>query len=201
MQKFWRFGSRQKEKIGQQLEEMGRGVHEISEQVTKLTRLQYKWTQEIAQSVRLLETQIHEVLGQNANAVQTTESVILRLIAWLDGLDGLSGDSDMMNNVLERWRQEIIDVLLQFGFEQISVIGHPFDFRVAEGLGTVAPDDPIAQSVSAQPTPYLVVQVLRRGFMRDHKIYRKAYVVTVMAEETATDFDSSDEEEVDGSRE
>lgn len=177
----------QRQLVEEGLRELLARMTEVEQQLTKVARLQYKGAQDTLDTVHELATRLSEyeternrVEAERIRAAVDRDHLIARLLTWLDSLDALgrplaSDDAAWQST----WRADLVAQLADLGLEEVDVVGHPFDPALAESLSAVPPDDPLAVQFGDGRAPYLVVQVLRRGFMKDGRIYRKAHVVTI----------------------
>ena len=178
------------------LAELREKTEGIGEQLAKLARFQYKFKQEqlgLVQALadgldRLERNQLAESAREEERA-ETLRALVKRLVKWLDDLDGFGlylgqggePEAAAWRSLLEQWREQVREALLLAGLQEIPVLGRVFDPGLMEAIGTVPMDalDPPAR------VPYLVVRVVRRGYARAGRLYRKAQVITVLAEGAA----------------
>ncbi|MHB1612418.1 MAG: nucleotide exchange factor GrpE [Sulfobacillus sp.] len=157
----------------------------LSEQVNKLIRWSYRTQKTETETLQKLQAQL-DAMSQDRNiqlhsVSRTLEQLSDLMIAWLDDLDALTKSSNpawpQWDSVLSQWVRQLQRGLAMAGFEEIAIDGKPFDPRLAEALGTV--DD---WDGSIPPHPYQVISVLRRGYVRDSQVYRKAQVMVFKGE-------------------
>lgn len=138
-----------------------------------------------AQSARTVED-MAEVLEEGAEATRQRDhqwenwyrNVVEQALMLIDDLDVALSSRDELDDpwrpIHNDWRQQQINLTKAMGIEEIQALEQSFDPRLHEALETVPGDGQVA--------PWTVVKVLRRGFMRDGVIWRKAQVITVRDE-------------------
>lgn len=176
------------ESVENKLRELDADMAEVHQQLTKVARLQYKGSQDILDAIHELvslleqyETERNRVETERIRAAVDLDRLIGRLLAWLDSLDAVTRPLATTDDSWQSaWRADLVEQLADLGLQEVDVVGRAFDPALAESLGTVPPDHPLAVPFGDERAPYLVVQVLRRGFKKDGRIYRKAHVVTIL---------------------
>lgn len=210
----WKFWSNHKNgmiRIDEQLTQVGQrldmlcgqqseGVKqtaELTEQLRKLGRLQYKTSQ--GWQGRLDELNAGLAAVRQWQAVYTvdkprldtlerqTEYLAEFLITWLDDLDLLTSHLHKQGQVawhqlLDKWTLQVRQALELLGLQEIPVLGTSFDASIAECLGTVERPQNTGnrqdEKVIQLPIPYEVAEVVNRGFIsRDGSLRRKAQVI------------------------
>ncbi len=184
-------------------EELGGNRQQISEieaAVNKLSRLQYKTSQDIQGKLERLTADIGSV--QQWQAAHETDRDRLaklerqvgyaaeNLISWLDDIDlvlnGLQGDSKTWGALLNQWAARLVYTLAEIGIREVDLLGHSFQPQWAESIGTVNRSClPAAEGGGATVyEPYAVVQIVKRGLMtEDGRLLRKAQVITLKEDE------------------
>jgi molecular chaperone GrpE (heat shock protein) len=162
-----------------------------SEQITKLSRFQYKSVQESQSRLEHLEQGLDTIKnrqGEQASQMiriaeleQNVDTMIHTLIRWLDDIDHLCNslpEGDEWNEVLRQWGNQLSAALQVLDIYEFNVLDHSFDPHTSESIGTVS------ESSSEIQVPYQVVQVIKRGYrQKDAKLLRKAQVITLHKEE------------------
>jgi molecular chaperone GrpE (heat shock protein) len=163
-------------------------AQELTDQITKLTRLYYKSSQEINGKLdqhnyalkQLSDVQDLQVkLTKSTNTLEQTLSTMLQ---WLDELDTILSklakeESHEWKLLLGQWSQRLLDNLALLGLEELEVLSTTFDPSISEAIGVQSASD--ADRLDRIPDPYEVLEVVRRGFVRsDGSLYRKAQVIT-----------------------
>lgn len=175
--------------VNQTLTENSQWQEDCNRQLTKLTRLQYKSSQEtqgkLEQVVEKLLTgqQWQEKYEDSEKYSETLmrehQSVLNLLLGQLDDFDricaGFAGaEKDAWQPFFTEWVQKIINALAEMGIYEIDVLGKVFDPRIAEGVGTLFPS-----LEATTPALYEVAEIVKRGFInREGKLLRKAQVIT-----------------------
>ncbi|UOF91425.1 nucleotide exchange factor GrpE [Fodinisporobacter ferrooxydans] len=184
----------------QSLEEQGRL---LEEQLSKLTRLQYKTGNDILGKLQNLNESIGTVIqwqevqdtAEKERNIQTEtklKETAEALIRWLDDLDLVrsrteSEEQAAWNRLFEQWSEQILHVLDKLDIHEMQVLGNSFDPRFAESIGTVPKTDARAHLILAESgqadVPYQVIEVVKRGFVwKDGSLLRKAQVITLEKE-------------------
>ncbi|SDF71174.1 nucleotide exchange factor GrpE [Sporolituus thermophilus] len=162
---------------------------EISDQLAKLARLQYKSSQEITGRLADVDQRLAALAAAQAETVVREET--LQSLAWqrqylvdillqqLDELDracaGLNGETGAAwRELLTTWAERLVAALEAVGLYELNVTGQTFDPAVANAVGSIRRRQPTQGTV-----PYEVAEVVRRGF-RDGagRVVRKAEVIT-----------------------
>ncbi len=155
----------------------------LNDQLSKFVRWSYRNQKSMGDALQKLQTEWETTREAQVGTIRHFESTVDHLsrdlINWVDELDALLtaasqgshvGDQDLVR----RWMGQLIERLQMLGFEEFTVLGEPFDPRLAEALGKTSEWD---IDNGCQPRDYDVVSVLRRGFRRHGALYRKAQVV------------------------
>jgi molecular chaperone GrpE (heat shock protein) len=184
----WRFWEKRKaSEEGFTAEDLHKELDEITEQITKLTRLQYKTSKKtedkmdkLTETVTALEQRedlSKQFYGHRQNLL------IQHQIRFLDDMDhvfaGLQEHQQTWYDLLRRWSERVIESLHELEVYELDVLGKNFDPAWMEALKTVPKESLHAGDV----VPYQVVDVIKRGFVRkDGTLLRKAQVITVEEE-------------------
>lgn len=171
----------------------------LSEQVTKLSRLQYKTSKDIQEKIDGL----HETIGfiikkqEDDNEDQErrifqmeakTNEILQSLIHWLDDLDMLctrltGEEQEAWSRILRQWSVDILAQLKGLGIHELQVLGTSFDPTLAEAMATIPKKEATMKynGISTlELTPYQIVEVLQRGFKWENgSLLRKAQVITL----------------------
>lgn len=166
---------------------------EQGEAISKLSRLQYKTTQELQRKLDLLDETVRgmeekqrqqdEVLRRHRIWEAQRKNVADFCIRWLDDMDALcdkiwENNQDGWYQLLRNWQEQLLLCLGTMGIQEIPVLGTSFDPHLCQALDRV-----VAHGDKAY-VPYEVVDVIRRGFvLHDGTILRKAQVITIKEEE------------------
>jgi len=171
---------------------------EMSDQLRKLGRLQYKSGQEVQGKLEGLSTRLDDVRQwQTAYTIHRSrldtlerqfDQVIEILLVWLDDLDLLAislreqGQEGWLK-LLETWTLQILQALKVKGIEEMQLVGTSFNPTLAESIGTVARQPvttaPVEEEIVRVSLPYEVAEVVKRGFLdQDGTLLRKAQVIT-----------------------
>lgn len=165
-------------------------IKNISDQVTKLTRLQFKSSKNTDEklgdiaSALTVQSERDALLSANQRYEQQQELIVKHMIHLLDDLDhvasGIKENDPVWHDLLKQWSSSIVASLQEIGICQLDVNGKTFNPEVSEALQTVSRDKlPVAPTV-----PYQVVDVLKRGFVnKNGRLVRKANVITVREDE------------------
>ncbi|WP_047154732.1 nucleotide exchange factor GrpE [Aneurinibacillus tyrosinisolvens] len=164
--------------------ELSQQVQEIREQITKLTRMQYKATQTVQEQLEQMAANVETVRQIQAGAqAQQVHALLEQNIRWLDDIDQLCAhlqgeQENKWGPTLRVWAEKLLSVLAENGIYEIEVRGKAFNPQFAESLGTRALEEIDVSETS--PVPYQVTEVIRRGFAdRDGRVLRKAQVITL----------------------
>ncbi|KXG76313.1 nucleotide exchange factor GrpE [Thermotalea metallivorans] len=166
---------------------------EHGEAISKLSRLQYKTTQELQRKLDLLDETVRgmeerqrqqeEALHRQRIWEAQRKNVTDFCIRWVDDMDALcakisENSQDSWYQLLRNWQEQLLLCLETMGIKEIPVLGTSFHPHLCEALDRVAADGDKAY------VPYEVVDVIRRGFVfYDGTILRKAQVITIKEEE------------------
>lgn len=169
----------------------------LEEQVTKLSRIQYKASKDIQKKMDDLyealfnkqQQEQQDLHKQLVTSQARLEGMIQFLIQRLDELDLIHAKSVMGEQehawleMNEQWIQQILTQLQHIGVVEVQMLGKSFDPTIAEALGTIS----LQQAPKSYPhvqvqahIPYQVVEVLKRGFiLQEGVLVRKAQVITI----------------------
>lgn len=178
--------------------------HTLSEQIGKLTRLQYKSGLELQGRMERLQestdsimkyqdviTNLQNKLTEKQNVMTTLSD---SLINWLDDMDlmlsRIQGEEQQAwSQLLNQWSEQLLSSLSLMGIRELNVLGSSFDPRWSESIGTIAQSVFVAQSnytiveslsLGQAGKPYQIVEIIRRGFLAENgTLLRKAQVITV----------------------
>lgn len=171
----------------------------LSEQVTKLSRLQYKTSKDTQEKMDQLQESIKIFIekqeNDNEDKVQRLyrmeakiNEMVQSLIHWLDDLDvvcsRLTGEEqEAWSRILRQWSVDILAQLKGLGIHELQVLGTSFDPTLAEAMATIPKKEATMKynGISAlELTPYQIVEVLQRGFKWENgSLLRKAQVITL----------------------
>lgn len=173
-------------------------ISSLSEQIQKWNRFQYKTAQDTGVRLDKLEQGIRfagqlleekEQLSERLVTMEKqTNQVITSLIHWLDDMDHLSmklsGDNtSQWLETIGQWSQQLCATLKVLDIHEMDVLNRSFDPRIAESVETVTFESVRSQPGFANPVPFQVVSVIRRGYIQGHHtILRKAQVITLQYE-------------------
>ncbi|MBW8351337.1 nucleotide exchange factor GrpE [Bacillus sp. IITD106] len=167
---------------------------ELAEQVTRLSRLQYKTSKDLQGKVNEIYDSIQKQEQESSNkelriirAETKLEELAYFLIDWLDDLDLLysnftTNDQEEWKSIIKKWINQILVQLEGLGINELQVIGSTFDPTLAESLGTISKKEAEMKykEIVSQDIPYQVVEVLKRGFIwKNGTLLRKAHVITL----------------------
>ncbi|MDR3602117.1 MAG: nucleotide exchange factor GrpE [Desulfosporosinus sp.] len=172
---------------------------ELSEQLRKLSRLQYKSGQEVQGKFEGLNARL-DIMQQGQDKFKDTKSqleILERqvgqtceiLLKWLDDLDLLAtslqeqGQEEWLK-LLGTWTCQVLQALQIHGIGEMQLVGTSFNPTLAEAIGTmVRKTNPIEEIVRAF-LPYEIAEVVRRGFIYNNgTLLRKAQVITYQEDE------------------
>lgn len=190
--KFWKKKEEEPSRMGQLKEELAM-IHtqldKVTDQVTKLTRVQFKSNKNIeekmddfAQALSDINSQ-HDAVTESQRFKEQQEFTMDKLIRLLDEMDhvssGIKENERTWYDLLDQWSQSILQSLEQMNIVQLNVIGKSFNPKNAESVKTVSKD----LLTIAPMAPYQVMEVLQRGYITNGgQLIRKAKVVTVKEE-------------------
>lgn len=167
-------------------------ITENSEQINRLSRLQYKMGQDLINKV----TPVYDNLGDLTElclkgqasielAIRENSNRILvsTLIDSVDLIDGVLQDTP--EDIPNEWRTFLkaiqgseLEGLVKVGIREIELLGSTFNAAFAESVD-VREISELAEQNRAM-LPYEVIEVLRRGFIDgEGKVIRKAQVITL----------------------
>lgn len=159
-----------------------------NEQLTKFVRWSYRNQKNTLDGLQRLQTQwdvARETEGSVMRDMETSLEQLSRdLVSWVDELDAIlhaasHGSAVVDHSLALRWLEQLTGRLKILGFEEYTVLGQPFDPRLAEALGTTRE---WSDDKDRLPHDYEVVSVLRRGFRRHGALFRKAQVVVYVGD-------------------
>ncbi|HHW37145.1 MAG TPA: nucleotide exchange factor GrpE [Bacillales bacterium] len=171
----------------------------LTEQVTKLSRLQYKTSKDTQEKMGQLHESVNTLIEKQENDTDDKvqriyqmevkmNEMIHSLIRWLDDLDilytRLAGEEqEAWSKILNGWSKDILVRLEGLGIHELQVLGTSFDPIVAEAMATIPKKEAAMKykGFSAlELTSYQIVEVLQRGFRwEDGSLLRKAQVITI----------------------
>ena len=185
--------------LNQQVTDSSEQMVEISDQVRKLGRLQYKSGQEVQGKLEGLGTRLEGVQQwQDTYTLDKSRLEILEqqigqvseiLLVWLDDLDLLATNLREQGQVewlklLNKWTQQGLQALRIHGIVEIQLVGTSFNPILAEAIGTVVrptlntAQEEVEETVRVSVS-YEVAEVVKRGFVyQDGPLLRKAQVIT-----------------------
>lgn len=162
---------------------------DISDQLAKLARLQYKSSQEITGRLTEIDQRLAALAAVQAETMAREETLAAferqrqylldTLLQQLDELDracaGLSGETGAAwRELLTTWAERLVAALAAVGLYELNVTGQTFDPTVAIAIGSIRRQQPTQNAV-----PYEVAAVVRRGFVdAGGRVVRKAEVIT-----------------------
>ncbi len=186
---------RRKDKLEEKFIELQETMEENTEQVKKLTRMQYKTGQQFTKEQTRLEQKIND-LRATANKRETghchhVQAVVPEIVQWLDDIDrvraGLGkGEQDNWDRLLLYWANRLKKMLDYFGFYELEVRGKPFDPAVAKSVKTIgrAELELLKNNFDRDPVNYEVLEVIKRGYVDGNgRLFRKAEVITLAEED------------------
>ncbi len=152
----------------------------LSDQIAKFVRWSYRSQKNEAEILTTVQTRLDEISQDRQSEVRQLSNAVGNLsqimIAWADDLDVIFREpgvaSSTWSPVLARWSRQLQDGLEGIGFQELPVLGQPFDPQIAEALGSTG-----QRTGPHPPRPYQVVEVLRRGYLLNAQLYRKAQVI------------------------
>jgi molecular chaperone GrpE (heat shock protein) len=182
--------------ISDKMQEHGDRIDQLEKQIIKSSRMQYKNSQEIAETMNQLDerttgwSEILESVRQNSfinkQLQQRLDSMTETMIGLLDDVDillqGENREQDSSwRTILENWAGQILRVLGEAGITETKLTGCSFDPQWAEAIGSI-PRTVQGQPGSTEATrsvPYEIAEVVRRCFVRnDGSIFRKGQVIS-----------------------
>jgi len=172
-----------------QLEEQ---IRENSEQINRLSRLQYKMSQDLINKVTPIYNNLGDLTalcqkGQASTELAIRENsnriLVSTLIDSVDLIDGVLQNT--RENIPDEWQAFLkatqgaeLEGLAKVGIREIELLGSSFNAAFAESV-----DSRESSELSEQHRvrlPYEVIAVLRRGFIDGQgKVIRKAQVITI----------------------
>ncbi len=178
---FRKQGSATPHNPSEETSDAGASLSALTDQLSKFIRWSYRNQKTLSESLHNIEQGLanisSEAESQREVAAQQLDHTALRLIAWLDDLDALwetpAGLPAEWRALFSKWTGNLQDALSQYGFHDIDILGKIYDPMQAEALGTTHEGDP----TGTQPAPYQVVRILRRGWTKNGRLYRKAQVI------------------------
>ena len=135
----------------------------MARQVAKTSAIVGEW-QEHREAEREDRRRLHETLDATAQY----------LMRWVDELSAIGQQADAgdaWQGVHGAWLRQAEAALTEMGFTEIPVLGRAFDATVAEAVGAV--------EFTGAAAPYTVVEVVRRGYVFEGQLWRRAAVITV----------------------
>lgn len=174
--------------ILEQQKEAFDAIAALNDQLSKFVRWSYRNQKSMLETLQKLQTESDAAREAQVVTIRDFESTVEHLsrdlLNWVDELDAFLtaasqgsqvGDQDLVR----RWSGQVIERLQRLGFEELLVLGQPFDPRLAEALGKT---NEWNIEDGRPPEDYEVISVLRRGFLRHGALYRKAQVVVYGSE-------------------
>ncbi len=194
----WPFGkeSRRDAAVTKQLVELTQAVQHMGEEITnavsKLQRFYFKGQRDLLEAMHAAGEKASETAEKveqwrQESSTYDEERLRVALIDVVDQMDRVveapdGGLDPTWRQVVEDWRAHLMTLLEELGLSEATVLGHQFDPGMADAVDTVSLTSPDARRFS-HTEPYLVVRVVRRGFVDESgRVYRKARVVTVRAD-------------------
>lgn len=175
------------ERLQEELSTVNAQLKNVSEQVTKLTRVQFKSSKNIEEKLNNIGSTLaaqNELVTENNRYKKQQDQFMQNMIRLLDELDhvssGIKGSDQVWYELLGQWSRSIEKNLKGIGVYQLDIIGKIFNPEVAESMKTVSKDT----FASTPVVPYQVVEVINRGYITESgQLIRKAKVVTVREED------------------
>ena len=175
---------------------------ELSAQVQKVARIQYKTGQDTSGKLELLKVGLDTVQKQqdiqrtDVARVHELEYMVTEtantLIKWLDDIDMITDklagkEQANWQTLLQQWSDQIMLALQKIGVWEIDLLGHTFMPQYAEAIGTVTQNDLYGQGNNLHSItnnlphePYAIVKVIKRGYVSaGGQLLRKAQVITL----------------------
>ena len=198
------FMSENMAKNAAQMTESFEQLTELSVQVQKVARIQYKTGQDTSGKLDQLKANL-DTVQQQQNIQQTATLRIQELeylvnetaktlIKWLDDIDMLTDsltgkEQGNWQTLLRQWSAQITQSLQKIGIWEVDLLGHTFMPQYAEAIGTVTKNDLNRQqnmrnlnsiNNNRPQEPYAVVRVIKRGYVyAGGQLLRKAQVITL----------------------
>lgn len=186
----WRFWEKEKHEKNEeiaalktQLDAADEKANELTEQLQKLTRLQYKTGKNLEEKIDQLS---ELVSAQTTVSSGLLEPAAFKIIEKIDEMDlvyvNLAAESEWKPLIIN-WTRSLAEIL-QADFALVESIqpGDWFDPALSEAADTISPQDAKANGYE----PLQIVEVYKRGYVNtDNKLIRKAQVCTVKEEVTA----------------
>lgn len=190
--------SQQVAPLNQQLNGSLAQLTDLSEQVRKIGRLQYKSGQDVQGKLEGLSSSIDDLKQwQHTQTIDKSylaaiESQIGQvselLLVWLDDLDLLANsmrdqEQEGWNKLLRTWTTQVLQALQIHGISEMQLVGTVFNQALAESIGTIAHQPTTSGGLQKETNnsfqPYEIVEVVKRGFIyQDGTLLRKARVIT-----------------------
>lgn len=174
------------EQLQEQMTDMDAKMTNVTELITKLTRVQFKTSKTTEEKLTNLETELSiqdqrdALLQENQQYKRWQDSSIENTLQLLDEIDhvlsGINDNDQVWYNLLEKWSRDLLGGLEKVGVFQMNILGKSFNPEVSESVKAVEKD-----SLNVTPiVPYQVIEVLKRGFTNTNgELTRKAHVITV----------------------
>lgn len=204
---FWKKGSSKKDKLllnkvkemEDKLTNLESTVSELNTNNKQMTRLQYKYNQEIKKALDRLnkrfeeqqksEEQFSKLVNNIENYRSIIDNNIETLVGIIDEIDlirqGLNEDEGNWSQILEKWTNKLLELLKKQDIYEIDLLGRQFDPRVAEAISTLSKKE-IEQEMKGTGSIYKnydIVEVLKRGYRNSNgDLIRKASVITFKEE-------------------
>lgn len=204
---FWKKGSSKKDKLllnkvkemEDKLTNLESTVSELNTNNKQMTRLQYKYNQEIKKALDRLnkrfeeqqksEEQFSKLVNYIENYRSIIDNNIETLVGIIDEIDlirqGLNEDEGSWSQILEKWTNKLLELLEKQDIYEIDLLGRQFDPRVAEAISTLSKKE-IEQEMKGTSSIYKnydIVEVLKRGYRNSNgDLIRKASVITFKEE-------------------
>lgn len=178
--------TRELEQLKEELTTIQSQIKSVSDQVTKLTRIQFKSSKNVEEKLDRFNINFSEIYKQNdmIQSYEKKQSLVLeQMIRLLDEMDhvvsGINESDQVWYPLLKEWSLAVEKTLETMGVYTLNVIGETFNPEVAESMEAVA-----KATLHIPPAvPYEVIEVLKRGYIDENgKILRKAKVITVKEE-------------------
>jgi len=187
--------SNNKKEIEDKLINLENDLSELSINNKQMSRLQYKYNQEIEKLITIFEqrhadqnkiNELEKYIYSYRDIINNNVGTLIEMIDEFDLIrQGLHEDSDNWNQVLEKWTATLLKSINKQDTFEIDLLGKQFDPRLAEAVSTVSKNEIEGDDLYSN---YDIVRVLRRGYKNSEGyVIRKASVITIKEESNEQD--------------
>jgi molecular chaperone GrpE (heat shock protein) len=187
--------SNKAKEIEDKLINLENAVSELGINYKQMSRLQYKYSQEIEKLITVFEqrladqsriNELEKYIYSYRDIINNNVETLIEIIDEFDLIrQGLDEDRNNWNQVLEKWTDTLLKLIKKQDTFEIDLLGKQFDPRLAEAVSTVSQNEIECDDIYSN---HDIVRVLKRGYKNiEDYVIRKASVITFKEESNEQD--------------